>query len=174
MLRRALPAVATIVGVAAVLRAVFDPRYLNYDAQYAILWARDAWGGHLPEYEADFAPTPKPLQALVGSLGLPFGDAADDVMTWIVLLSLGVLVWLVFLLGRELFGNPWIGVVAALVVVSRPVILRHTLLAYQDIPFAALIVGATLLEARSPRRGVPVLVVLAVAGLLRPEAWVLA
>jgi hypothetical protein len=174
MLRRALPAGATIVGVAAVLRAVFDPRFLNYDAQYALLWARDVWTGHLPEYEADFAPTPKPLQSLVSSVALPFGDAADDVMTWIVLLSLGLLAYLVFLLGARLFGNPWVGVVAALVVVTRPVILRDTLLAYQDIPFAALIVGAVLLEARRPRRGVPVLAVLAVAGLLRPEAWVLA
>jgi hypothetical protein len=174
MLRRALPAGATIVGVAAVLRAVFGPWYLNYDARYAILWARDAWTGHLPEYEADFAPTPKPLQSLVGSIGLPFGDLADDVMTWIVLLSLGVLCWLVFLLGRELFGSPWVGVVAALVVVSRPVILRDTLLAYQDIPFAALIVGAVLVEARRPRAGVPVFVLLTIAGLLRPEAWVLA
>src|SRR3712207_8894661 len=33
MLRRALPAGATIVGVAAVLRAVFGPWYLNYDAR---------------------------------------------------------------------------------------------------------------------------------------------
>jgi len=174
MLRRALPAGVTIVGVAAVLRAVFDPWYLNYDARYAILWSRDAWTGHLPEYEADFAPTPKPLQSLVGSIGLPFGDAADDVMTWIVLLSLGVLAYLVYLLGARLFGNPWVGVVAAVVVVTRPVILRDTLLAYQDIPFAALVVGAVLLEAKRPRRGVPVLALLAVAGLLRPEAWVLA
>jgi hypothetical protein len=174
MLRRALPAGVTIVGVAAVLRAVFDPWYLNYDARYALLWSRDVWTGHLPEYEADFAPTPKPLQALVSSIGLPFGDHADDVMTWVILLSLGALVWLVFLLGTRLFDTPWVGVVAALVVVSRPVILRDTLLAYQDIPFAALVVGAVLLEAGRPKRGVPVLVVLGVAGLLRPEAWVLA
>jgi hypothetical protein len=174
MLRRALPAAAWIVGVAAILRAVFGPWYLNYDARYAILWARDAWTGHLPEYEADFAPTPKPLQSLVGSVGLPFGDAADDVMTWVVLLSLGALTYLVFRLGARLFGTPWVGAVAALVVVTRPVILRDTLLAYQDVPFAALIVGAVLLEAARPRRGAPVLGVLAVAGLLRPEAWVLA
>jgi hypothetical protein len=51
---------------------------------------------------------------------------------------------------------------------------RDALLAYQAVPFAALIVGATLLEARRPRRGAPVLIVLALAGLLRPEAWVLA
>ena len=174
MLRRALPAGATIAGVAAILRAVFDPWYLNYDARYALLWSRDAWTGHLPEYQADFAPTPKPLQSLVASFGLPFGDLADDFMVWVILLSLGALAWLVFLLGTRLFDNPWVGALAALVVVTRPVIVRDTVLAYQDIPFAALIVGAVLLEARTPRRGWPVLLVLAAAGLLRPEAWVLA
>jgi len=64
--------------------------------------------------------------------------------------------------------------VAALVVLTRPALQRDALIAYQDIPFAALVVGAVLLEARRPRRGVPVLVLLALAGLLRPEAWVLA
>ena len=38
----------------------------------------------------------------------------------------------------------------------------------------ALVVWAAVLEAERPRRGVPVLVTLALAGLLRPEAWVLA
>ena len=89
------------------------------------------------------------------------------------LLAFGALVYLAFALGRELF-SPWVGVVAALVVLTRPAMQRDALLAYQDVPFAALIVGATLLEARRPRRGAAVLVVLALAGLLRPEAWVLA
>jgi hypothetical protein len=35
------------------------------------------------------------------------------------------------------------------------------------------VAGAVLLEARRPRRGVPVLALLVLAGLLRPEAWVL-
>ena len=51
---------------------------------------------------------------------------------------------------------------------------RDALLAYQDVPFAALVVGAVLLEARRSRRGAPVLALLTLAGLLRPEAWVLA
>ena len=65
------------------------------------------------------------------------------------------------------------GVGAALVVLTRPAMERDALLAYQDVPFAALVVGAVLVEARRPRAGVPVLALLAVAGLLRPEAWVL-
>ena len=171
--RRVLPAVATVAGVTAVLWVWFRAWYLNYDARYALLWARDAWTGNLPEYTADFAPTPHPLQMAVSSLALPFGQASDDVIALLVLVCFGVLVWLTYRLGAELFGR-WAGVVAAAVVVSRPAFERDAVLAYQDVPFAALIIGAVLLEARSPRRGVPVLVVLALAGLLRPEAWVLA
>ena len=80
--------------------------------------------------------------------------------------------YLTYRLGAELF-SPWVGLVAALVVLTRPAIERDALLGYQDMPFAALVVGAVLLEARRPRRGVAVLVLLALAGLLRPEAWVL-
>jgi hypothetical protein len=43
--------------------------------------------------------------------------------------------------------------------------------AYIDIPFLVLVLGALLVETRRPRAGGPVLALLAVAGLLRPEAW---
>jgi hypothetical protein len=167
------PAALTIAGIAALLRVVYDPWYLNYDARYALLWARDAWTGFLPDFQADFAPTPHPLSTLVSSLGLPFGHGGEAVIVWIVLLSFGALVWLTYRLGEELFSR-WVGVAAAVVVLTRPVLDRDVLLAYQDVPFAALIVGAVLLEAQRRRRGVPVLALLTLAGLLRPEAWVLA
>ncbi len=171
--RRLAPAAATSVLVAIVLDLIYGPWFLNYDARYALLWAQDLANGHAPEYEADFAPTPHPLQTAFGLLALPFGEASDDIFTFATLLAFGALVYLVFALGRELF-SPWVGVVAALVVLTRPALERDALLAYQDVPFAALVVGAVLLEARTPRRGTPVLLMLAVAGLLRPEAWVLA
>ena len=41
-------------------------------------------------------------------------------------------------------------------------------------PFLALVLWAAALEAERPRRGLPVAVLLALAGLLRPEAWMLA
>jgi hypothetical protein len=75
-------------------------------------------------------------------------------------------------LGAQLFG-PWAGVVAALVVATRPALERDALLGYQDTAFACVIVAAVLLEAQRPRRGAPVLALLAVAGLMRPEAWAL-
>jgi hypothetical protein len=173
-LLRMLPAAVTIVGIAALLRAVYNPWYLNYDARYALLWARDAWHGFLPDFGAGFAPTPHPLSTLVSSLGLPFGHSAGEVIVWIVLLSFGTLVWLTYRLGTVLFASRWVGAAAAFAVLTRPVLDRDVLLAYQDVPFAALIVGAVLLEATRPRRGWPVLAVLALAGLMRPEAWLLA
>ncbi|MEA2429325.1 MAG: hypothetical protein QOF37_2953 [Thermoleophilaceae bacterium] len=172
-LSRALPAAAVILLVAAVVWVVYDPWYLNYDARYALDWARDITQGLNPDFTAPYAPTPHPLSIALSLLGVPFGHSGDQVIVWLVVLAFGALVWLVYRLGAVLF-NPWVGVVAALVVVSRPAMLRDTLLAYQDIWFEALIVGAVLLEAGRRRRGWPVLSLLAVAGLVRPEGWVLA
>ena len=42
-----------------------------------------------------------------------------------------------------------------------------------DLPFYLMVFGAALVELRRPRAGWPVLVLLALAGLLRPEAWLL-
>jgi hypothetical protein len=171
-LRRTLPGVGVAVAVAALVRLVYAPWYGNYDVRYALLWARDLLHGHTPDYEAAFAPTPHPLSIAWSFLGLPFGDRAGSAMVIIALLGLGALVWVVFRLGQELFAV-WAGVIAALVVLTRPAIVRDALLGYQDVPFAALVIGAVLLEARRPRRGAAVLVALGLAGLLRPEAWVL-
>src|SRR3954452_25299057 len=117
-----LPGTITIVGIAVLLRVVYDPWYLNYDARYALLWARDAWHGFLPDFNADFAPTPHPLSTLVSSLGLPFGHSGDGVVVWIVLLSFGALVWLTYRLGTVLFSSRWVGIAAAAVVLTGPVL----------------------------------------------------
>jgi len=168
----ALPAVLTVVGVAVALRLIYHPWYINHDARYALLWARDLTRGLKPDYEAGFAPTPHPLETAVSILATPFGDGGDQLMLWLILLSFGLLVWLTYRLGAELFA-PWVGVVAALAVLTRPALERDALVGYQDTAFAALIVAAVLLDARRPRRGEAVLVLLALAGLMRPEAWVL-
>ena len=44
---------------------------------------------------------------------------------------------------------------------------------YLDISYVALVVWATALEVERPRRGALVFLLLAAAGLLRPDAWVL-
>ena len=168
-----LPAAATIVGVAVLLRLVYEPWFINYDARYALVWARDIATGLTPDYTGPYAPTPHPLETVVSLVAVPFGEGGDAIMLWLVLLSFGVLVWLAYRLGAELFSPP-VGVVTALVVLTRPALERDALLGYQDTPFAVLILWAVLLEARRPRGGAPVLILLAVAGLMRPEAWALA
>ncbi len=172
-LKRHRTALVVIVGVAVAVWAVFRPWYLNYDARYALLWAGDLAHGVTPDYTADFAPTPHPLSTAWSLVALPFGADGDRLMVWLALLSFGVVVHLAYKLGDELFGNRWVGVVAALVVLTRPALLRDAVLGYQDVPFAALVLGAVLVEARRPRNGYRTLGLLVVAGLLRPEAWML-
>jgi hypothetical protein len=169
--RRLAPALAVVLGVAALLRVGFD-QYLNYDARYALLWARDLANGVTPDYTADFAPTPHPLETWVSVLAVPFGHSADALMIWIILLCFGLLVWLSYRLGATLF-HPWVGIVTAIVVATRPALFRDALIGYQDTAFACAIVGAVLLEAKRPRRGEAVLGLLILAGLMRPEGWAL-
>jgi hypothetical protein len=171
--QRFVPAAATVVGVAVLLRLLYQPWFLNYDARYALVWARDIARGLTPDYEAPFAPTPHPLETAASLIAVPFGAGGDAIMSWAVLLCFGLLVWLAYRLGAELF-SPGVGVVTALVVLTRPGLERDALLGYQDTAFAVLVVWAVLLEARRPRRGAAVLMLLAVAGLMRPEAWALA
>jgi hypothetical protein len=82
-------------------------------------------------------------------------------------------VWAVFRLGRAVFGT-WTGVLAALFTGSSFALLLYAARAYVDIPFLAAVFWAAVLEAERPRRGWPVMALLTMAGLLRPEAWILA
>ncbi|WP_354698715.1 hypothetical protein DSM112329_04406 [Paraconexibacter sp. AEG42_29] len=168
-----LGALATIVGVTLLLRLVYGEPFLNYDASYSLLWAHDIAHGRTPDYQGFIAPTPHPLQTFVSLLALPLGDATTTVLAWIVMVCFGGIVYVTYRLGRELFSVP-VGALAAIVVLTRPAFGRNAEFAYQDIPFALFVAWALLLEVRSPRRGAPVLVLLTLAGLLRPEAWVLA
>ncbi|MBK5230825.1 MAG: glycosyltransferase family 39 protein [Thermoleophilia bacterium] len=168
-----LPAFLTIVGAPLALLIVYGRPYLNYDASYSLVWANDIAHGWTPDYNGYIAPTPHPLQTLVSSLALPLGGLTEDVLAWIVMIAFGLLIWIVYLLGRELFNTP-VGVLAALVILTRPAFAKNAEAAYQDIPFVLFVCWALLLEIRASRRGWPVLLLLTLAGLLRPEAWVLA
>jgi hypothetical protein len=66
-----------------------------------------------------------------------------------------------------------VGGIAALLVLTRFDFAFLAARGYIDVPYMALVVWAAVLEARRPRCGTPVLVLLALAGLLRPEAWLL-
>jgi hypothetical protein len=88
----------------------------------------------------------------------------------IAYLSLSLVGYLVYRLGTLWFDRP-IGAIAALIVLTRAPYLSNGLRAYVDLPYIALCLGALLIESKRPRSGWPVLALLALAGLLRPEAW---
>jgi hypothetical protein len=174
---------ARTLGVVALLGALawalVGRGLVNYDTLYAVVWGRDLAHGALPDYDAVLAPTPHPLATLGGVLLAPLSAGSDrgvhgEPATAVVLVgafaALGALGWVVYRLGAEWF-NPAAGALAAAIVLTRRPVLDFGARAYVDIPYVALVLGALLVETRRPRAGAPVLALLAVAGLLRPEAW---
>src|SRR3954451_15511623 len=162
---------AAAAGIGALAWLIFSRAFVNYDTLYALIWGRDLAHGRTPDYDVTLAPTPHPLAEAVGLVLSPLGeDGAYAGMLLLAMLAFGALVWGVYLLGAQCFG--WAaGALAAFVVATREPFISQGVRAYVDVPFLALVVAAAVLEARRERRGTPVLVLLGLAGLLRPEAW---
>jgi hypothetical protein len=147
--------------------------YPNYDSYYALLWGRELLDLELPSFEAYRAPTEHPLAVVFGAVLSIFGDGADRLLVLLTLLSLVALAAGTYRLGRVCF-TPFVGVIAALLIVTRFDFPSLAVRGYIDVPFMATVVWAGALEAARPRRGTIVFVLLAAAGLMRPEAWLLA
>src|SRR4051794_16499178 len=152
---------------AALTYALIRAGFLNYDTAYALLWGGDLAHGRTPDTDIPLAPTAHPLATLLGVLLTPFHDAAQPIWVVIAFLALGAVGWLCFELAAHWFGAA-AGVVAALLILTRIPVLSFGVRAYVDIPYVALVLGAIVAEARGSRA---VLWLLALAGLLRPEAW---
>jgi hypothetical protein len=170
VLRRWLTPAAWVAAVSALLLLVFPLGFPNYDTIYALVWGRELAHGTSPDYGAALPPTPHPLADLLGLVTTPLGNGAIDVTMVIAYLSLGLVGYLVYRLGALWFDRP-IGAIAALIVLTRAPYLSNGLRAYVDLPYIALVLGALVIETKRPRAGWPVLALLALAGLLRPEAW---
>jgi hypothetical protein len=168
--RSLLVPLAWVAAVVAALVLVFPLGFPNYDTIYALVWGRELAHGMSPDYAAALPPTPHPLADLLGLVTTPLGDGAIGVTMAIAYASLGLVAYLVYRLGSRWFDRP-IGAVAALIVLTRAPYLSNGLRAYVDLPFIALVLGALAIETKRPRAGWPVLALLAIAGLLRPEAW---
>lgn len=161
---------AWVAAVTAALLLVFPVGFPNYDTIYALVWGRELAHGASPDYGAALPPTPHPLTDLIGLVATPLGDGAITVTMVIAYASLGLIGYLVYRLG-SLWFDRWIGALAAAIVLTRAPYLSNGLRAYIDLPYIALCLGALLIEAKRPRAGWSVLALLALAGLLRPEAW---
>jgi hypothetical protein len=171
--RTAEPLAAGLAALAALAVALLVPTYPNYDAYYHLVWARELLDGLKPSFEAYQAPTQHPLYLALCALLVPLGQDADRLLVLTCVVAFVALAWAVFRVGDAVFG-PWPGLAAAAFVASSFAFLLYAARAYVDVPFLAVVLWAAAIEARTPRRGWPVMALLAVAGLLRPEAWVLA
>jgi hypothetical protein len=149
------------------------PTYPNYDSYYSLLWGREVLDLQTPGFEGFRVPTEHPLAIAAGAALSLFGRSADRLWIALTFASYLWLVWGVYRLGRIAF-TPLVGAAAAALVLTRFDLSFLAARGYIDIPYLALVIWAAVLEAARPRRGVPVFVVLAAAGMLRPEAWVLA
>ena len=164
---------AWVAAVTAVLLLLFPVGFPNYDTIYALVWGREMAHGMSPDMGAALAPTPHPLTELIGLVTTPLGDGAITVTMVVAYASLGLTGFFVYRLG-SLWFDRWVGGVAAAFVLTRAPFLSNGLRAYIDLPYIAFCLAALLVEAKRPRAGWPVLALLALAGLLRPEAWLFA
>ena len=159
--------VATLAGT------LLYPTWPTYDSYYALLWGRELLDGELPGFEGFRAPTQHPLAIAVAAVLNLFGEVADRLWIFVILAGFVALVAGLYRLAAVAF-TPVVGVIAALLLLSRFDFAFLAVRGYIDIPYLALVVWAVALEAQRPRRGTAVFALLTAAGLLRPEAWLLA
>jgi hypothetical protein len=148
------------------------PTYPTYDSFYALLWGRDLLHLHMPDFHVYRGPTEHPLAIAFGAFCSIFGQGGARLMVLGSIVSFVALVAGVYRVGRLCFG-PVVGAVAGLLVLSRLFVENLAAQGYLDITYVALVIWATAFEIERPRRGTLVFVLLAAAGLLRPDAWLL-
>lgn len=173
---RRFAAVPAIAAGAVVLRVIAGVGFANYDTLYALAWGGQLSRGSTPAYDVPIAPTPHPLVEVLGLVLAPLGPRwVEYVAVALGFLALSACGWVIYELGAQWFG--WAaGALAALIFLTRVPVLSYGVRAYIDLPYLLLVLGAVLVESRQRRArggpaGAPVLALLALAGLLRPEAW---
>lgn len=156
--------------------------FVNYDSAWSLNWMRELLaGGSRPDLERLFSPTPHPLSDLFSGLLVPLSDTgspavgrgAETALVVFALFWIGALGVVTFRLGAAWFGTA-AGVIAAVLVLTREPVLSYGLRTYLDLPYAVFLLLALLAETRRPRNGTRTILWITLAGLLRPEAWLLA
>ncbi len=157
-----------VLCVGATIGFFAYPTYPNYDSYYSLLWGREVLDLQAPTFEGFRVPTEHPLAIVAGALLSLFGDVGDRL--WVAMI-LAAYLWLVagvYRLGRIAF-TPLVGAFAAVLLLTR---FDYAFLAargYIDIPYMAMVVWAAALEARKPRSGTPVLLLLGGRGPAAPR-----
>jgi hypothetical protein len=166
LLGLAVLCIGTLVGF------LVYPTYPNYDSYYSLIWGRELLHGITPSFEAYRAPTEHPLAIVFGALLSLLGEGGDRVMVFCTLASFVGLVAGMYRLANAAFGQV-VGLITGALLITRFDFPFLAARGYIDIPYLMFIVWAAALEAERPRRGWPVLGLLALAALMRPEAWLI-
>ena len=135
--------------VAALIGYLAFPTYPTYDSFYALLWGRDLLHLHLPDFQVYRAPTEHPLAIAFGMFCSIFGQGGARLMVLGSIASFVAAVAGIYRLGRLCFG-PLVGLVAALLVLSRFFVENLAAQGYLDISYIALIVWAVVAGGRTP------------------------
>lgn len=164
---------AIAVLAAAALAAAVGVVVVNGDGVWHLVWGRALADGTLDSFAT--GPTPHPSLLLLGAAASPLGDEGGYLVTYVLFgpLAFGLLAAAVFEVARRL-SSRWAGAVAVLILATSTGVVSIAGAARYDVAFAALVMSAVALEMARPRRGVAPLACLAVAGLVRPEAWAVA
>ena len=158
---------------AAGLAAVVGTVLVNGDGVWHLIWGRALADGTLTSFAT--GPTPHPSLLVLGAGTSVLGDDTSYLVTYVLFgpLAFGALVAAVFEVSRRL-SSRWAAAITTLILATSVAMLSIAGAARYDIAFAALVMTAIALEMARPRRAVAPLTCLAVAGLVRPEAWFLA
>jgi hypothetical protein len=181
--RRIALLLAAATGLGVLIWLAFGrTAFVNYDSAWSLNWARDLWHGMRPNLDRPFSPTPHPLSDLFSGLLAPLssagpvdgavGTGSETVLIVVALFFLGALGVVTYQLGRAWFGVG-AGIVAAILILTREPVLSYGLRTYLDLPYAVFLLLALRAETRRPRNGYRTVAWLTLAGLLRPEAWLL-
>jgi hypothetical protein len=163
-------ALALAIG-AAVGRAPLN----LYDVSFSLDWGSDVINGLVPDVRVSGASTPHPLAIASGALAALFGSSALDVTRALLLVSAGVAGVALYRIG-SIVSSRAAGLAAVAVLFFSEPFLYSTLgqATPSDLPSLAALLAALASELARPGRGVAPLVLLSVAGLWRPEPWLIA
>ena len=145
-----------------------------YDVSFTLDWGSDLIHGLVPDVQVSGASTPHPLSIVSGALAALFGSSALDAMRALLLASIGVAGVAIYRIGAVAAWRG-VGVAAVAVLFLSEQFLYATLgqATPSDLPSLAAMLAALACELSRPKRGVAPLVLLSLAGLWRPEAWLL-
>ena len=164
---------AAIAASAALITLAYGSGRLGYDALFALIWGRELARLELPSLDVAGAPTPHPLANVTAAALAPLGaDASAAAMVGLACLALATSGYAAWLIGSRLLG-PACGLLFAVLVLTRPGLVVALLYSSTDLWFVALVLIAGAQITNRPLNPLGPLTALALAGLLRPEAWAL-